>query len=79
MTNNRKQHFDIKEATACRAIYQRVRGELPTVQMKFTDWDGGEYEFELSATEAGKFIEQAMSAYNAILPPLKTSRGGFGL
>lgn len=72
-------HFDVKSATAARAIFQQGRGAIPKVQFKFLTYDDEEVEFELEMIEAGKMIEQAMSAYNAISPPLKTSRGGFGL
>lgn len=66
-------------AKACRAVFSEARGAIPKVQMTFIMTDESEITFEMEAGDAGRFIEQAMSAYNAIVPPLKTSRGGFGL
>lgn len=74
-----KVHFNVKEASAARALFPEARGAIPKISLTFRTWDDEVITFEMEATEAGKLIEHAMSAYNAILPPLKTSRGGFGL
>lgn len=52
---------------------------MPRIQMTFYNDDGTVNEYMMNIRDAGKFIEQAMAAYNALVPPLKTSRGGFGL
>ena len=51
---------------------------LPTVQMTFELTTGEVVTFELQVDEAGKFIEQATSAYRAIVPPLRTGMQGWG-
>lgn len=33
----------------------------------------------MTVHELAKLIEQSMTVYNTIIPPLKTSRGGWGL
>ena len=72
-------HHKAIRAKAARAIFQEVHGAIPKIALTFIMLDDTEHTFELEFAEAGKMIEQAMSAYNAIMPPLKTSRGGFGL
>lgn len=72
-------HHVANRCTAARAIFAEVQGAIPKIALTFELVDGSTQTFELEAIEAGRMIEQAMSAYNAIMPPLKTSRGGFGL
>lgn len=71
-------NYQITEAKAARALFVD-RGSLPRIQLTFITDEGVKVEVEMEAMIAGQMVEQAMSAYNAILPPLKTSRGGFGL
>ena len=72
--------FSKVNATATRALVGSVHGDLPRIEVTMTMDDSQErITFELTVNEAGKLIEQMMAAYNAIMPPLKTSRGGFGL
>jgi len=71
-------NYQVQSAKAARALFVD-RGSLPRIQLTFIVDDGTTVEVEMEAQIAGVMIEQAMSAYNAILPPLKTSRGGFGL
>ena len=66
-------------ALASRAIFQEAQGMLPKISMTFELTDGEVIQFELELEEAAKFIEQTVSAYNAAVPVLKTSRGGWGL
>lgn len=74
----RPTHFNCTSATAARALFVD-RDQTPNIQLTFTTDQGEIIEFELTARECAKMLEQAISAYNAILPPLKTSRGGYGL
>lgn len=69
----------VKEATAVRAIFVAGEDEMPKVQFTFYNTDGTVNEYMMNIRQAGQFIEQAMAAYNTLVPPLKTSRGGFGL
>ncbi|WNO27759.1 hypothetical protein SEA_HUWBERT_112 [Microbacterium phage Huwbert] len=64
-------------ATATRAMAAEVRGMLPTLQFKFRVRHGfdakGNEEFdevwiEMPMAEAGKFIDQALSSYQAAMP-----------
>lgn len=64
-------------ATATRAIAAEVRGMLPNIQFKFKVRHGfdpeGNEEFdevwiEMPLHEAGKFIDQALSSYQAAMP-----------
>lgn len=75
----KKISFEVRSSRAARALFPEARGMIPKISLTFDCVDGSIVEFELEAAEAARMIEQAMSAYNAILPPLKTSRGGFGL
>jgi hypothetical protein len=65
-------------AIASRAIFAEASGMLPTIQMTFELVSGEVVTFELQVNEAGKFIEQATSAYRAIVPPLRTGMQGWG-
>lgn len=75
----KKTIYSVRSAKAARALFPEARGMIPKISLTFECEDGSLVEFELEAAEAGRLVEQAMSAYNAILPPLKTARGGFGL
>ena len=68
----------VVKAIASRAIFTEAQGMLPKVRMEFQLANGENVAFELELDEAGKFIEQATSAYRAIVPPLRTSMGGWG-
>lgn len=70
--------YHIAEVSASRAIYQGAT-DIPTVEITFTTDEGQQIAFDLNHLLAASLIEQAMASYNAIFPPLKTSRGGFGL
>lgn len=74
-----KISYEVKAAKAARALFPEARGMIPKISLTFDCVDGTIVEFELEAIEAARLIEQAMSAYNAILPPLKTARGGYGM
>ena len=65
-------------AIASRAIFQEAQGAIPKVAMTFEMTSGELVTFELEVTEAAKFIDQTVSAYHAIVPPLRTSRQGWG-
>jgi hypothetical protein len=64
---------------AARAVYDEASGELPRVEMTFELSSGELVKFDMTVHELAKMIEQGMQVYNTILPPLKTSRGGWGL
>lgn len=64
-------------ATATRAVVSEVRGMLPKIQFKFHVRHGydekGKEQFdevwiEMTLDEAGKFIDQALSSYQAAMP-----------
>jgi hypothetical protein len=64
-------------ATATRAMISQQVGMLPTLQFKFKVRHGfdekGNEEFdevwvEMTMEEAGKFIDQALSSYQAAMP-----------
>jgi len=74
----KQTHLEIKEATATRAIFARVRGELPTIQLTFVTWEGDSFQFELPLTEAGKFLDMADSAMEAALPRRRRRNNLFG-
>lgn len=66
-------------ATATRAVVSEVRGMLPNLQFKFYVRHGfdpkGNEEFdevwiEMPMEEAGKFIDQALSSYQAAMPKM---------
>lgn len=76
-------------ATATRAVVSEVRGMLPNLQFKFKVRHGfdakGREEFdevwiEMTMDEAGKFIDQALSSYQAAMPrmPRMASRTQYG-
>lgn len=67
----------VNRATASRTIYNEASGILPTVALKFEMTDGEVVEFELTVQETAKLIEQATSAYHAIVPVLRTGRSPF--
>ena len=70
--------YSIKEVSASRAIYEGPR-VIPSVDFTFVTDDGTVIEFSLDHMQTATLIEHTMTAYNAIFPPLRTSRGGWGL
>jgi hypothetical protein len=66
------------KAIASRAIFAEAQGYLPKIHMTFELENGEQIAFELEIDEAGKFIEQSISAYRAIVPQLRTGMGGWG-
>jgi len=71
--------YEVEKATAARAVFQTTKGAIPRIELNFETESGDRIQFDMDIETAGRMIEQAMSAYNAIVPPLKTSRGGLGL
>lgn len=69
----------VKAATSARAIFQAGGDSMPKVVFSFLTDSEEQFDFELTIHQTASLIEQSMAAYNAIIPPLKTSRGGFGL
>lgn len=65
--------LDIKAVGASRAMY--VDEETQRVRVTFTTTDNQIVAMELTPHQAARLIEQATSAYYAIVPQLKTSRG----
>lgn len=63
---------------AARALFPEQSGHVEKLSMQFEDAAGVIYQFDLDVKEAGKMIEEAISAYHAIVPPLRTSRSGWG-
>jgi hypothetical protein len=72
-------YYNVKEIEATRAIYQEAVGVVPRVQIMILTDAGERLELDLDHLQVAKLIEQTMQAYNTIFPPLKTSRGGWGL
>lgn len=62
-------------AVAARALFNEAPGAIPKVALTFDLVDGTTHTFELEVTEAAKLITTALSAYNAIMPPLNITRG----
>jgi len=71
----KKIRYEVRQAIASRAIVQEGRGHIPKIEMRFETYDGEILEFDLDFEQAATFIDQAAAAYNAVLRPLKTSRG----
>jgi len=69
----------VNRAIASRALFSEARGSIPHIAFQIEMTNGETVEFELEIAEAKKLIEQMVSAYNAVYPVLKTSRGGIGL
>jgi metal-sulfur cluster biosynthetic enzyme len=65
--------LDIKAVGASRAMY--VDEETQRVRVTFTTTDNQIVAMELTPHQAARLIEQTTSAYYAIVPQLKTSRG----
>ena len=72
-------YYNVKEITASRAIYQEAVGVVPRVEISILTDRGEHLTIDLDHLQVASLIEQTMNAYNAIFPPLKTSRGGWGL
>lgn len=70
--------INVKSVEASRAIFVH-QDQIPLTRIKFTLDDDATVEFDLTIHQATALIEEMMAAYNAIVPVLKTSRGGFGL
>lgn len=64
--------YEVRTAIASRAIFQEGRGHLPKIELQFETYDGEILEFDLDYEQAALFIDQAASAYNAVMRPLKT-------
>lgn len=71
---NKKINYQVRRATAARAIYQEGRGSLPKIALTFETYDDEEVEFELTFDIAADMIDQATAAYNAGMRPLKNQR-----
>lgn len=63
---------------ATRALFPEASGAIPRVSIQFEDAQGAIHQFDLDVKDAAELIEQSTAAYHAILPPLKTSRSGWG-
>jgi len=63
-----KRRLKVKEATAARAIFVAGGEELHAIAITFRIDEDTTIELELSLIEAGKFLTQVRSAYNAALP-----------
>ena len=68
-------HYEVESSTAAKALYQEGKGYLPKIQFTFTTHDEEIIEIELGYMDAANFIDQAAAAYNALMRPLKMSRG----
>ena len=67
-------------ASASRAVVSTVHGDLPHIEVTMVmDSTKEKITFDLTLNDTAILIEQLVSSYNAIVPPLRTSRGGFGL
>lgn len=67
--------YEVESSTAAKALYQAGKDYLPKIQLTFTTHEGEILEIELGYMDAANFIDQAAAAYNALMRPLKTSRG----
>jgi hypothetical protein len=72
-------YYNVKTVEASRAIYQEAVGVVPRVQITIETDSGERLILDLDHLQVAHLIEHTMNAYNAIFPPLKTSRGGWGL
>lgn len=75
MAKHNTINYQVRSATAARAIYQEGRGRLPKISLTFESEEGDQIAFELQLDTAADFIDQATAAYNAAMRPLKNTRG----
>lgn len=74
MTGKKKRiEYDIKDCGVSRAIYAGA-DEFPRLRIEFTTITNDKVEFEMSAQNAHKLIQQLLDTYYAIIPPLSTRR-----
>lgn len=90
MIKRRKRHFTPKPderprlvhpviVRSTRVLFPEAEGMREKIGVQFEDATGRVYQFDLEVKEAARLIEETLAAYNVINPPLKTSRGGWGL
>lgn len=75
--NRDKLQLEIAKAGVSRAIYIGSK-ETPRMLFSLVSNTGQEIEFELDVSTAHSLIEQMISTYYIISPPLRTNRGAFG-
>ena len=69
-----EHHFTATDGSTVRALFVPVSGQIHRIEMTFHTSDGERVVIEMEHDVAAKIIEQGVSAYNAIMKPLKTSR-----
>lgn len=69
--------FDVIEATATRAVYQSA-SEMPHIEFTFITNLGERVVIDMTASEATKFIQQAINAHEVIFPRLRHQSGPIG-
>lgn len=63
---------------AVRAAFIETPGMMHRVELQFEDAKGDITQFDLEVKDAVQLIEDMTAAYQAIVPPLRTSRVGWG-
>jgi hypothetical protein len=66
------------KAVASRALFPSQGREVEMVSVQFIDAHGTIHQFDLDVKVARELIESATASYHAIVPVLRTSRGGWG-
>lgn len=82
MTRRQKTRYVAIKTVTTRALLPAEGQDLNRIEVKFVmtpQDDREQITFELTLHEAANLIEELMAAYNAIVPVLKTTRGGWGL
>lgn len=77
MKKQERVELVVKNIGASRGMYVDEDNQKVLLTLKTTD--NQTIELEMSSRQAAKAIEGLLSVYNAINPPLRTSRGGIGL